>query len=87
MGMLVLALAAMPAMHEKVQKRTGKQQQEGQRAEQVSPMFGQQEKRRDGEKGQYDQVDLASDRVPMRNRIWAFHGVSFARRDQARAYW
>jgi len=62
----VPALAAMPAMHEKMQRQAGKQQQEEQRPEHVGAVLGQQEKRRDGEKSQHGQVDLDGAGVPGR---------------------
>ncbi len=74
-------ISAMPTMHKRMQQRTSKQQQEGQRPEQVGAVLSQQKKRRDGEKSQHGQVDLACVRVPMRSGKLAFHGVTFAYRD------
>ena len=87
MRMRVLALAAMPTMHEKMQRQTGKQQQKEQRAEQMGAMLGQQKKRRDGEQSKHCQVCPASACVPGRSGKMTFHGVTFAYGDQVRACW
>jgi hypothetical protein len=67
----MFAVSAMPMMHKEMQQRTSQQQQEGQRPEQVSAMFGQQEKRRDGEKSQHGKIDLDGARVSMWNEVMA----------------
>ncbi len=53
---MVFSVAAMPAVHQPVQNRAEKQQQEGQETEKMGPVLSDQEESGNGEEPDQDQA-------------------------------
>jgi hypothetical protein len=72
-----LIVPTMSAMHEQVQQRTSEQQQVGQNAKQVRPVFSEKEERGDGEEDDEHQASSRAKPTAIFSLMFVVHKASY----------